>query len=160
MGKLTKAQKIILIVFIIIDIAVVAGLAGIIINNMRNTAQQTPVLVLTATKPAVIQPTWTPTTTPTPASTLPPRPTNTPVNTSTPFPTYTPSPTATPSPPKPVPLNGAEFDFLLPNRIPGWQWYAFVNYRSGDEYDPETSFADEAARRLKVARAPAASTSR
>jgi hypothetical protein len=51
-------------------------------------------------------------------------------------------PTPTLSPPEPVPLTGAEFDFLLPNRIPGWDWYAFVNYRSGDEYDPDTSFAE------------------
>jgi hypothetical protein len=41
-----------------------------------------------------------------------------------------------------MPLDGAEFDFLLPNRIPGWEWYAFVNYKSGDEYNPDTSFAE------------------
>ena len=80
--------------------------------------------------------------TPTAVPTLPPRHTNTPTLTPTLLPTYTPSPTSTPSAPKPVPLNGADFDFLLPNRIPGWKWYAFVNYRSGDDYDPNTSFAE------------------
>jgi len=30
----------------------------------------------------------------------------------------------------------------MPNRIPGWQWSAFVNYRPGDELDPENSYAE------------------
>ena len=142
MGALTRTQKIILIVFVILDIAIIAGLAGIIITTIRNAAKATPAAVATETKSVVVQPTWTPTWTPTTAPTLPPRHTNTPTLTPTLLPTYTPSPTATPSPPKPVPINGAEFDFLLPNRIPGWTWYAFVNYQSGDEYDPETSYAE------------------
>ncbi len=142
MGTLTRTQKIILIVFVILDLAVIAGLAGIIITAMRNTAQPTPLAVPAETKSAVKQPTWTPTWTPTPASTLLPRHTNTPTLTPTPLPTYTPSPTATPSPPKLVPISGAEFDFLLPNRIPGWKWYAFVNYHSGDEYNPDSSYAE------------------
>jgi hypothetical protein len=29
----------------------------------------------------------------------------------------------------------------MPNRIPGWQWYAYVNYKSG-EADPQNSFAE------------------
>jgi hypothetical protein len=102
----------------------------------------TPLAVPTESKVDVVQPTWTPTMTPTAAPTMPPRSTNTPTTTPTPLPTYTPLPTPTPSPPEPVPLSGAEFDFLLPNRIPGWEWYAFVNYRSGDEYNPDTSFAE------------------
>lgn len=142
MGTLTRTQKIILVVFAILDLAVVAGLAGIIITTMQNTAEPTPVAVLTETKSTVLQPTWTPTSTPTPAPTLLPRQTNTPTVTPTPLPTYTPSPTATPSPPKSVPISGAEFDFLLPNRIPGWKWTAFVNYQSGDEYNPDSSFAE------------------
>jgi hypothetical protein len=93
-------------------------------------------------KTTVLQPTWTPTLTPTTAPTLPPRETNTPTVTPTLLPTYTPTPTSTPSPPKAIPLNGADFDFLLPNRIPGWKWYAFVNYRSGDDYNPDSSFAE------------------
>ena len=142
MSALTRTQKIILIVFVFLDLAIIAGLVGIIITTMRNTTKPTPLTVVTATKTTVVQPTWTPTMTPTTAPTLPPRHTNTPTLTPTLLPTYTPSPTATPSPPKPVPLNGAEFDFLLPNRIPGWTWYAFVNYRSGDEYNPDTSYAE------------------
>jgi hypothetical protein len=142
MGTLTRTQKIILIVFAVLDIATIAGLAGIIIITARNAANAPPVAVTAEPKTAVIQPTWTPTLTPTTAPTLPPRHTNTPTLTPTLLPTYTPSPTATPSPPKPVPLNGAEFDFLLPNRIPGWNWYAFVNYQSGDDYNPDTSYAE------------------
>jgi len=41
----------------------------------------------------------------------------------------------------PIPLEGAEFDYVLPNRIPGWTWYAYVNYKGGD-FDPQNSFAE------------------
>jgi hypothetical protein len=142
MGSLTRTQKIVLIAFVVLDIAIIAGLAGIIITSVRNAAKPASVVVVTATRSNAVQPTWTPTWTPTTAPTLVPRPTNTPTITPTTLPTYTPSPTATPSPPKPVPLTGSEFDFLLPNRIPGWQWYAFVNYKAGDEYEPDTSYAE------------------
>jgi hypothetical protein len=39
-------------------------------------------------------------------------------------------------------LVNADFDMLMPNRIPGWQWDAYVNYQPGDEYDPQESFAE------------------
>ncbi|MDF1514447.1 MAG: hypothetical protein P1S60_11615 [Anaerolineae bacterium] len=142
MGNMTRIQKIIVIVLAVLDLIIIGGLAGVIIISTQNLVRPTAVIMVTASKSAVIQPTWTPTLTPTAAPTLPPRHTNTPTPTPTLLPTYTPSPTATPSPPEPVPLQGAEFDFLLPNRIPGWKWYAFVNYRSGDEYDPNSSFAE------------------
>jgi hypothetical protein len=41
-----------------------------------------------------------------------------------------------------VTLAGAGFDFLMPNRIPGWKWDAYINYRSGDDYSPESSYAE------------------
>ena len=41
----------------------------------------------------------------------------------------------------PVPLDNANFDYIMPNRIPGWEWYAYVNYQSG-ETDPQNSFAE------------------
>jgi hypothetical protein len=41
----------------------------------------------------------------------------------------------------PVPLDNADFDYIMPNRIPGWEWYAYVNYKSG-ETDPQNSFAE------------------
>jgi hypothetical protein len=50
----------------------------------------------------------------------------------------------TPPPPTPlvVRLEGADFDHILPNRIPGWTWDAYVNYKPGDAYDPATSYAE------------------
>jgi hypothetical protein len=30
----------------------------------------------------------------------------------------------------------------MPNRIPGWKWDAYVNYKPGGEYDPQTSYAE------------------
>jgi hypothetical protein len=41
-----------------------------------------------------------------------------------------------------VKLEGADFDFLLPNRIPGWEWDAYVNYKGGDQYNTDTSYAE------------------
>ena len=64
MSALTRTQKIILIVFVFLDLAIIAGLVGIIITTMRNTTKPTPLTVVTATKTTVVQPTWTPTMTP------------------------------------------------------------------------------------------------
>ena len=40
MSALTRTQKIILIVFVFLDLAIIAGLVGIIITTMRNTTKQ------------------------------------------------------------------------------------------------------------------------
>ena len=58
------------------------------------------------------------------------------------MPTATTTPTPTQLPPTEVPLNGGEFDFIMPNRIPGWTWDAYVNYRPDSEYDSENSYAE------------------
>ncbi len=145
MKGLSRRQKTVLIVLAILDVSVIAGLAGIVIHSIR-TMQAIPVAPMpTATvgKPLEV-PTWTMTVEPTISPTLPPRATNTATPTPTPFPTRTPTPTSTPRPlptAGPVPLDNASFDYILPNRIPGWKWYAYVNYKSGAT-NPETSFAE------------------
>lgn len=137
---MTRAQKSILIVFAIVDVIVVVAL-GLATFQALQEPELTPLPTLaappTATPPGI--PTWTPTVTFTPLPTLPPRPTNTPQPIPTPFPTATPTPLPTPGP---YPIQNPEFDLILPNRIPGWTWEAYVNYRPGQEYDPTNSFAE------------------
>ncbi len=140
MSSLTRTQRIILLILAVLDFAVIGGLAAIVIGSMRRPAAATPAATLVPTQtPAA---TWTPTPTMTPRPTLMARPTNTPTPTRTPAPTPTETPTATPMPPIPVKLDGAGFDFLLPNRVPGWEWDAYVNYKSGDEYNAGASYAE------------------
>lgn len=138
---MTKTQKRILIILGVLDIIVISALAGIVIvTTMRNQPVAEPTQVAENTVAA--PPTWTPTMTSTPRPTIPPRPTYTPTPTPTkipPTPTYT--PTAYPTP-GPVPIINGDFDLLMPNRIPGWQWYAEINYRPGDELDPTNSLAE------------------
>jgi len=83
---------------------------------------------------------------PTPTQWFPPTRTPTPTATETPLPsmtpTDTPTPTPTPLPPAEIKLNGADFDAIMPNRIPGWKWDAYVNYRPDSDYDSENSYAE------------------
>ncbi len=143
MGNLTRRQKLILLVLAVLDFAVICGLTGLVINELRRPVALPPTPTPAPTEAPDEAPTWTPTITPTPRPTLPPRPTRTPTPTSTPRPTETPTPTPTPVPLKPITLEGADFDFIMPNRIPGWDWYAYVNYKSGDaDFDPQNSYAE------------------
>jgi hypothetical protein len=146
MKTLSRGQKTILIVLALLNVIVIAGLGSIVIRSLRAPlpANVNP----TATPNAINTPepitTWTPTSEPTARPTLLPRVTNTATPTATPFPTPTPTLTATPRPVPtagPVFIENADFDFILPNRIPGWQWYAYVNYLAG-ESDPQNSFAE------------------
>lgn len=145
MKTLSRRQKTILIVLAVLDFVVIAGLGIAVISSMRAllpTPSPTP--PATPIPTPVEPPTWTPTPSPTERPTLPPQETNTPTPTATPFPTHTPTATPTPLPRPtagPVPLEGADFDYVLPNRIPGWKWYAYVNYVGG-EADPQNSFAE------------------
>ena len=132
----------ILLVLAVLDFAVICGLAGLVVNELRRPVAPPPTPTPAPTDTPDIAPTWTPTITPTPRPTLPPQPTRTPTPTSTPRPTETPTQTPTPVPFKPVTIEGAEFDFIMPNRIPGWEWDAYVNYKPGDEFDPENSYAE------------------
>lgn len=144
MGALNQTQKIILLVLAVLDVLVIGGLAAIVITSTGGPADAAP--MSSPTKPLLtLAPTWTATVTTTPRPTLLSRPTNTPTSTSTPVPTATATPTSTPEPPKPpetVSLKGADFDFIMPNRIPGWEWDVYVNYKVGDDYDSETSYAE------------------
>ncbi|MEJ5311238.1 MAG: hypothetical protein WHX52_15855 [Anaerolineae bacterium] len=147
MKALSRRQKIVLLVLAVLDISVIAGLGSIVVRSLR-APLPAPVAQPTLTPTALDKPlevaTWTPTPEPTARPTLPPRATNTATPTATPFPTHTPTPTATPRPlptAGPVPLENADFDNIMPNRIPGWKWYAYVNYKSGPS-DPQNSFAE------------------
>ncbi len=145
MGALSRMQKTILLVLAVLDLVVIGGLATIVIRSTRQPAQMLPATATSAPPTQMLAATWTPAPTATPRPTLPARLTNTPTATASPFPTLTPSPTSTPRPsptPMSVSLAGADFDFILPNRIPGWQWDAYVNYKGGDEYNSENSYAE------------------
>ncbi len=143
---MTESQKRILIILAIMDFVVIGAMVGIVVTTtmrLRNQVAQAPTRVAGAT--IVVPATWTPTPMPTASPTLPARPTNTPRPTPTVKPTNTLQPTETPTPrptPTPVTIINPDFDLLMPNRIPGWQWYAYVNYKQGDELDSENSFAE------------------
>jgi len=146
MSGLTRTQKIILLVLAVADVVVIGGMAAVILSSMRAAAQPAPTATADVVNTPIVVATWTPTPTLTPRPTMPARLTNTPTATATPHPTMTPTATATATPiPQAtirVTLEGANFDYLLPNRIPGWTWDAYVNYKPGDPYDPETSYAE------------------
>ncbi len=143
MGGLTRRQKVVLAVMAVADLVVVCMVFAVIWRSWQQVTAPPPVTP-TATERVrgPLQPTWTPTVTPTPLPTIPPRPTNTPTLTPTPFPTLTPTPLPPTPTPGPLPIVNGDFDLLMPNRIPGWTWDAYVNYRPGDEYDPDNSYAE------------------
>ncbi len=141
---MSRNQKLFLAFLALVDVVVIAILMGTVVRGMQQQEPlqvlELPTLVVRATSVAI--PTWTPTPLSTPVPTLLPRLTRTP---RPPRPTYTPFPTSTPTPaptPGPVALINPDFDMLMPNRIPGWQWDAFVNYRPGDNYDAHSSYAE------------------
>jgi hypothetical protein len=150
MNAFTGAQKLILIVLAVVDVAVIAVLGSVVVGSSRPLAQVAPTAIMhvQVLPSSTLPPTWTPTATATPLATLPSRATNTPPATETPYPTFTPipptiTPTLTIAPtPIPVRLEGADFDYIMPNRIPGWKWDAYVNYKPGDAADPERSYAE------------------
>jgi hypothetical protein len=158
MGALSRMQKTVLLVLAVLNLIVIGGMATIVIRSMRAPAQSPPITATSTPPTQTVAATWTVAPTATPRPTLPARLTNTPTATSTPYPTVTPSLTPTPEPsatPMPVSLVNPEFNSLLPNRIPGWQWDAYVNYKAGDAFSPESSYAepvfttaDDAVRRI------------
>ena len=141
MRTLSRTQKIILLVLALLNVAVIGGMAVIVITSMRAPAQAPPVPTAAVTTD-VLAATWTPTPTLTPRPTLLARLTNTAKPTTTPMPTATPTSTPTPLPPTAIRLNGADFDSIMPNRVPGWKWDAHVNYGPDSEYDSENSYAE------------------
>lgn len=145
MKAFTKAQKIVLIILAVADLAVIGTVIAIIASSILNppAIALTPEPTQVSALETLEKPTWTPTVTPTPRSTLPARATRTPTLTPTSFPTHTPAPPTTTPTPSPILLVNPDFDMLLPNRIPGWEIGSYVNYKPSDgEADPETSYAE------------------
>lgn len=148
MNSLTRSQKLVLIILTVLDLVVIGAMASVVVMASRNPVAVVEFPTATALATSTLPPTWTPTPTATLQPTLPSRATNTPAPSPTPYPTTTPVPSAvptdTPIPPTSIPVRlvGADFDYLKPNRIPGWRWDAYVNYKPGDIADPETSYAE------------------
>ena len=123
------------------DMIVLGAMATVVIRSLPQPPStlapgQTPVA---SPQPiATFPPTWTPTLSPTPRPTRTPSPTSMPAETPTPWPTLTPT---LPPTPAPVLLENPTFEGILENFIPGWRTGAFVNWASGDEFDPATSYA-------------------
>ncbi len=137
---MSRNQKVMLAILALVDVVVIAVLIGTVVRGMQQQPLQVMALPTLAARATSVEiPTWTPTPLSTPVPTLLPRQTRTPRPTRTPFPTSTPTPVPTPGP---VVLVNPDFDMLMPNRIPGWQWDAFVNYRPGDNYDAHSSYAE------------------
>jgi hypothetical protein len=145
---MSRNQKLILAGLAALDviclcaIVAVVGFSTIPLLGGSSSAAPTPASSLNPTDTPI--PTWTPTPTPIPGPTRTPKATGTPTHTPTEVPTlgptFTPAPTNTPTP-TPKPLENPTFDGIGENDVPGWQTGAFVNWKSGDEFDPATSFA-------------------
>ncbi len=144
---MTRAQKTILMILFVANVIVIGGMAAVIITTtLKMQRPAAPLPTFTPASTRNLPPTWTPEPTATEIPDIMPRLTRTPTPTITPFPTRTPipTPTATPRPtPKPIQLINNDFDMLMPNRIPGWKWDAYVNFRAGGpNFNSDTSFAE------------------
>ncbi|MBN1921386.1 MAG: hypothetical protein JW892_09090 [Anaerolineae bacterium] len=136
---MTRGQTLILMILAVLVIAVIAAMGYIVWRSSRLEQAVVTPLTLEIAEVRTVIPTWTPTPAGTATPTLPPALTRTPLPTRTPFPTATPTNTPTPIP---VELVNGEFDGIMPNRIPGWEWSADINYIPGGEYDPHNSYAE------------------
>lgn len=137
---MSRKQWMVIILLGIADCVVLGGLILAVTLTPRLTQQGVlgPTPTPSPTPTSILPPTWTPTLSPTPAPTPTPRPTATPPPTA---PTPTPFPTFTPTPVPPPTLVNAGFDQISPFEIPGWVVDAVVNWRSGEPYDPNNSYA-------------------
>lgn len=125
------------------DVIVLGAMAVVVIRSLTQPPPAlAPTMAASPTPTATSPPTWTlvsgATLSPAPVSgaTLTPTETPTPVNEATP--TATP---ALPPTPAPVPLENPTFENILENSIPGWHTGSFVNWASGDDFDPSSSYA-------------------
>lgn len=139
---MSRKQRLIVILLAIADILVLGGLVGAVVfvpRLVREPGPTPPPTVEEAAGIATLPPTWTYTPSPSPAPTNTRAPTPTPRPTGTPIvvPTGTPAPTATP---RPVGLENADFEAILPDRVPGWEIEAVVNWEPGEEANPDTSY--------------------
>jgi hypothetical protein len=160
---MSRKQWLIVAFLAIADCLVLGGLAGAVILTPRIEAffaasRLEGTAVSDQPPTPTIPPTWTYTPTSSPISPTPTRtrrPSPTPSPTRTVIPTFTPSPTPTLTP-EPVELVNAEFNDVLPDRVPGWETAAVVNWEPGQVSDPASSFAppefrlaDDARRRIR-----------
>lgn len=138
---MNRKQKLFIIVLAFVDLIVVGALLGTIITSQPESPTVTLIAIQVAPPtPLPNVPEWTATPTSTPLPTLLARPTRTATPTMTPRPTRTPTPTSTPAP---IELVNGDFDLLMLNNIPGWQWDATINYLPGGvASDPATSYAE------------------
>lgn len=140
---MTRRQWIVILVLGLADCLVLGGLAAAVWFTPRLATRGGPAgppeSAPTQPPSATLPPTWTPTPSPSPAPTRTPRPTSTPGPTATPLilPTATPTPTPTP---QPVELANADFIDILPDRVPGWEMAALVNWQPGQEFNPDSSY--------------------
>ncbi|MBE9507030.1 MAG: hypothetical protein IMY86_03190 [Chloroflexi bacterium] len=144
---MSRKQWLVLATLALFNVIVLCAMAVVVIYSLTQSPSASapiPTLFPTVSPWPTPPPTWTPTPTSTPQFTPTPRPTGTPAGTPTPEPTFPPTSTFTPTPlptPTPRPLENPTFEGIQPNSIPGWQTGGFVNWASGDEFDPGTSYA-------------------
>lgn len=124
---MSRKQWLIVAALMLGDVIFIGVLTTAVIRSMRYA-------------PSPPTPTSIPTPTASPRSTATPSPTPT----STFSPTRIPRPTSTsigtPTPVS-VPLKNHAFEGIVDNSIPGWQTGAFVNWASGEKFNPVTSYA-------------------
>jgi len=141
--RFTRKQWLVVALLAAANCAILGGLAGVMVVAPRLAGGRSAALptaratAYPTETPAALPPTWTPTSTSSPVPTMTRSPTATPLPTRTPLviPTYTPAP-------KPVVLENADFEDILPDGVPGWEVAAVVNWRPGDDFDADTSYAD------------------
>jgi len=137
----SRTKWLIVAILALADVVVLGAMAVVVVRSLAGPSAAPVTVPTPAVSPMPTQtspPTWTPTLSPTPQLTATPRPTGTPTETPTPWPTSTPTPPPTPVP---VSLENPTFEGILENSIPGWQTGAFVNWATGDEFDPADSYA-------------------
>lgn len=143
---MTRKQWLVIALLGVADLLVLGGLIAAMVLTPRLTVRPgvsspTPQAAAESPRtPATLQPTWTPTPIPSPVPTATRPPTAIPTPTRTPVPIPTGTPTPTPAP-QPVPLENADFEDILPDRVPGWELAAVINWRPGDDFNPDTSYA-------------------
>lgn len=143
---MNRQQWLVILLLGMADCIVLGCLIGVVVLGPRlartRAGARAPAGQLSAdqTVTPALPPTWTPTASPTPRPTVTrfPTPTPGPTRTTAPIPTGTPTPTPTPVA---VHLENADFNDILPDRVPGWEVAAEVNWEAGMPFNPDSSFA-------------------
>jgi hypothetical protein len=136
---MSRKKWLILAALALADLIVLGAMATVVIRSLTRPVA-TPLSLATLPPPtATVPATWTPTLSPTPRPTRTPKPTEVPTQTPTPWPTLSPTPPPTLAP---VVLENSTFEGVGENFIPGWQTGAYVNWVTGEDFDPATSYAE------------------